>query len=166
MHGMGDTQHSYMLSVTWTDGYTTQSSITLNSEIYLNLILFDVITSALSLDSSCNHICCVICYVFLSFSFSRVKQEQIISMLSVWGYVECENVFFCKIIWPRTLWNETIRTRGGPNIQTQKTWLTSDNEVNNQKHTWLVALIDKDSRVWECLFQQDDLIEEHLKSGW
>lgn len=111
-------------------------------------------------------ICCVICYVLLSFSFFPVKQEQIISMLSVWRYGECENVFFCKIIWPRTVPNGMIGKRGEPNTQTQKTWLTSDNKVNNQKQTWLMALIDKDSGAWECLFQQDDLIEGHLKSGW
>lgn len=89
--GMGHTYHSCVLSVTWTVGYAIKSSMTLNRVIHLNLTPFEVFMSALTLDSSCRH-CRVLCCVSLSSSFSSVKQEQIISTLSVWGYVECEKI--------------------------------------------------------------------------
>lgn len=88
---MGHTHHSYVLSVTWTVGYAIKSSMTLNRVICLNLTPFEIFMSALTLDSSCRH-CRVLCCVFLCSSFSSVKQEQIISTSSVWGYVECEKI--------------------------------------------------------------------------
>lgn len=131
MCGRGHTLHSYMLSVTLTDGHVTQSSVTLNSRICLNVIPLDVFTRALTLDSSCRWPAVWSVTYLVPSPIFPVKQEQIISMLSAWRYVEWENVFSQ---WGDvTLSNGMRRKRGGPSRDKKPVWLTMTKSITSNK---------------------------------